>query len=180
MDQPCFTAVKKENDMNVDECATDFQGCLTGSAAGILDAATVIAKADEGLTAEEKKTLREKLRMKEAKFSKYLTIARCEHLRDFVAMLPPSFSTIHLLAQLDRSDLEELAESGFLHQNMTRRKLEQWMKDRRRAPAAEPTLTVCVHPNAPNDVRSRVHELEAEMRALPGVKVVRLQDRLAA
>lgn len=113
--------------MDVRDYKIEFKRCLTRSAQGILDAARVIGKADDGLSPKQIRTLREQLGLTAPTYSKWQRIARCERLRQVVEKLPPSFTTIYTIATLTDPEFEKLLASGILSQNLPRAGLEDWI-----------------------------------------------------
>jgi hypothetical protein len=67
----------------------------------------------------------------EATFSKYRTIgSRHGQLIRITDDLPVSFSTIYLIARLSDDELSDALAEGHIHQNVTRREIEAWLKSR--------------------------------------------------
>jgi hypothetical protein len=124
--------LKKINWDRVLPYAKEFKHSLMCSALGVLGAADVIGRADEGLYKKEKAGLRAELKMSVSEYSMWLTIAkRDQRLREVIWELPPYFSTIYAIAALSDPEFDALRASAILHQNLPRADLTKWIADHR-------------------------------------------------
>jgi hypothetical protein len=69
------------------------------------------------------------LGLSDSAFSKWVTIGKRKRLRELVDQLPPSFSSLYLIARLTDPELDELLASGKLNQHTCREALESWISE---------------------------------------------------
>lgn len=100
---------------------------LRGTTA-IFDTSDACCEAEVSLSFDDQNLLMKNLPFSKPTFSKYLTIGRCERLKDPAVRdrLPPKFSVIYEIARLDDETYGALKDRGMLRPSLRREDLQKW------------------------------------------------------
>lgn len=103
----------------------------------ILDTGRACCQADKALNPVQKKQLLKSLPFSKSTFSKYVGIGATTWLYDpeVQNQLPPKFSVIYLLSQLEKDDFNSFSDEGLLSPRLKRTDVERWTKRRSAAPS---------------------------------------------
>ncbi len=101
--------------------------------ASILEVAALCADANSNLMRDEKRLLLEEIPFSAATFSKLATIGSNQRLRGqrLRKLLPPSYSIIYAVAQLDHGELKAAVREKVISPTSTRAQIERWVAKRR-------------------------------------------------
>lgn len=103
---------------------------LQKGAVDVLEAADLCALASGRHGSRGLSVLCRAAHIERTKFFKLCVIGRDERLRRIDQLLPPSFSTIHLISQLDDKTFDAAVQAGIIHPNVRRGEIEALRKSR--------------------------------------------------
>jgi hypothetical protein len=131
-------------------------------------------------------------KMKKSTFMKFVSIAHDSRLRRIQPLLPPSFTTIHQIAQLTNEQFDEAIKAEIIQTDVRRseieylRKMAAVNKGRAITPAAEPAALLEMAPGGhyelivPNDLGPddcvRIRQLLQRLHTTLGVEIVAIKN----
>jgi hypothetical protein len=170
--------------------AERIQGHWHNATESILEVARLCAEANDRLSAPDKKQLLEALPFSSPTFSKLAQIGTDRRLQStrVQKLLPPNYSIIYSVAQLEDADFKTAIKEGIVNPTMKRADLQTWIEDR--DPGDKPPKPRSVNlPNgffaaikllkelSPREVE-RLNELLDQVRLEFNAEIVRPRDRM--
>jgi hypothetical protein len=128
---PVSESIIDSTPVDIDHYVAQYRMCLKKTAHAILELALLLKNAEDNLSKTQFIVFREKISADETKDSyikKLLCIAKKYSRLHFIAeKLPPSFTTLYTLSQLDDKAFTQLCDAKKIKPNMTLKDLAEYL-----------------------------------------------------
>ena len=133
---PMSESIIDSTPVDIDHYVAQYRMCLKKTAHAILELALLLKNAEDNLSKTQFIVFREKISADETKDSyikKLLCIAKKYSRLHFIAeKLPPSFTTLYTLSQLDDKAFMQLCDAKKIKPNMTLKDLAEFLNSKPR------------------------------------------------
>jgi hypothetical protein len=120
--------IGEETNKEISEAADEINGEYRNTTQGLLRLADRCVKWDKKFNKAAKEALIAKLLFNKSTFSMMIKIGNDPRLAKIPELLPPSYSIMYEVAQLDDEKLETARKDGTLHPNVTRKQIQDLRK----------------------------------------------------
>ena len=128
---PVSESIIDEIPVDIDHYVTQYRMCLKKTAHAILELALLVKNAEDNLSKSQFNVFREKIcadKTKDSYIKKLLCIAKKHSRLHFIAdELPPSYTTLYTLSQLDDNAFKQLCNAKKITPNMTLKDLAEYL-----------------------------------------------------